>query len=108
MYNGEALHAVQFISKHPDVLPNILVFCISSAVGQLFIFLTIVNFGPLVCSIITTTRKFFTILASIVIFSNTLLPRQWAGMLLVFSGLGIDVYQGRKKQLAAQSNTHPV
>ena len=44
------------------------------------------DFGPLPCSIITTTRKFFTVLASVVIFGNALSQRQWVGAAFVFAG----------------------
>lgn len=108
LYTGEGVEAIGFISRHPEVIFNIIIFCISSAVGQIFIFITIVHFGPLVCSIITTTRKFFTILASIVIFSNALLPRQWVGMMLVFTGLGLDAYQGKAKQKPSTQDTQSV
>ena len=62
---------------------------------QNFIFTTITNFGPLTCSIFTTTRKFFTFLGSVIIFNNPLLPRQWVGVVLVFIGLGLDVVFGK-------------
>ena len=74
------------------------------ACTQYFIFTTITNFGPLTCSIFTTTRKFFTILASVIIFGNALVSRQWAGVLLVFLGLGLDIFFGRGK---AQSKNGP-
>lgn len=48
--------------------------------------MTVVYFGPLTCSIITTTRKFFTILASVVLFANPISPMQWVGTILVFLG----------------------
>ena len=94
---GEGVDAIGFIIRHPEVLYNIAVFGLSSAVGQIFIFTTVTNFGPLTCSIITTTRKFFTLLASVVIFGNVLLTRQWVGVALVFLGLGLDVYFGKAK-----------
>ena len=62
---------------------------------QNFIFLTVTHFGPLTCSIFTTTRKFFTILGSVIIFSHPLLGRQWVGVVLVFVGLGLDAYFGK-------------
>ncbi len=62
---------------------------------QVFIFTTITNFGPLTCSIFTTTRKFFTILGSVIFFGNSLLTRQWIGVVLVFMGLGLDIYFGK-------------
>ena len=44
------------------------------------------DFGPLPCSIITTTRKFFTVLFSVIIFGTILAGHQWIGVVLVFSG----------------------
>lgn len=43
-------------------------FSLASALGQFFIFIMVTDFGPLPCSIVTTTRKFFTILASVIFF----------------------------------------
>lgn len=67
----------------------------SAIMSQNFIFLTVTTFGPLTTSIITTTRKFFTILASVLLFGNALLPHQWVGVVMVFVGLGIDAYYGK-------------
>ena len=44
------------------------------------------EFGPLPCSIITTTRKCFTVLASVIFFGNSLSGQQWIGAALVFTG----------------------
>ena len=62
---------------------------------QNFIFMTVTRFGPLACSVITTTRKFFTILTSVLIFSHPMSALQWLGTLLVFSGLGLDSAFGK-------------
>ncbi|XP_019637760.1 PREDICTED: solute carrier family 35 member B1-like [Branchiostoma belcheri] len=95
---GEVFSFLKFLEKYPYVLGNMFIFSLTSALGQLFIFVTVTNFGPLTCSIITTTRKFFTILASVIIFQNPMLPRQWLGVLLVFSGLAGDSYFGKAKK----------
>ena len=85
---------------------NMLMFSFASAMGQIFIFTTITTFGPLTCSIITTTRKFFTILGSVVLFGNTLLLRQWVGVVFVFVGLSFDVFfDKRKKKQNSPSQT---
>eukprot|EP00968_Pinguiococcus_pyrenoidosus_P029219 scaffold8416_cov267-Pinguiococcus_pyrenoidosus.AAC.3 len=42
-------------------------FAACSAFGQSFIFYTIANFDPLVCTTVTTTRKIFSVLLSIVL-----------------------------------------
>lgn len=58
----------------------------SKLLYQTFIFMTVVYFGPLTCSIVTTTRKFFTILGSVILFGNVMSMMQWVGTVLVFLG----------------------
>lgn len=77
-------------------LTSFYIFCFCCF--QVFIFITVTSFGPLPCSIITTTRKFFTILASVIIFANPMNSRQWLGTVLVFTGLGLDSVYGKEKK----------
>jgi UDP-galactose transporter B1 len=85
--NGQLLKPVHFILRFPQVLSSVLMLNGSMAIGQLFIFLLIAEFDPLVCSLTTTTRKFFSILASIIIYGNPINSTQWGGIALVFCGL---------------------
>ena len=62
LLTGELFEFVAFVSRHPDIIKHLASFSLTSALGQNFIFMTISHFGPLVCSLVTTTRKFFTIL----------------------------------------------
>ena len=73
---------------------------------QNFIFMTVTNFGPLTCSIITTTRKFFTILMSVLIFQNPMSGRQWLGTVFVFIGLGLDSVYGKEKKKEKKESSH--
>ena len=61
--------------------------------GQTFIFYTLKHFNSLVLATITTTRKFFTILASVFLFGHALISEQWIGVALVFLGLVLELYQ---------------
>lgn len=96
---GEAIEFLGFVSRHPAVIWQILTFCVASAFGQFFIFMCVSEFGPLPCSIVTTTRKFFTVLASVIFFGNSLVNRQWVGVVLVFAGLFLDGAYGKKKKV---------
>lgn len=95
LFTGELWEFLRFAERFPTVIYNILLFGLSSALGQSFIFMTVVYFGPLTCSIITTTRKFFTILASVILFANPISAMQWVGTVLVFLGLGLDAKFGK-------------
>ncbi|XP_077476082.1 solute carrier family 35 member B1 [Stigmatopora argus] len=102
LWTGEVWEFLSFTERYPSILYNILLFGITSALGQTFIFMTVVYFGPLTCSIVTTTRKFFTILGSVLLFGNQMSDMQWFGTILVFLGLGLDAKFGkgpRKTQL---------
>uniref|UniRef100_A0A8C4JAJ0 Solute carrier family 35 member B1 n=1 Tax=Dromaius novaehollandiae TaxID=8790 RepID=A0A8C4JAJ0_DRONO len=89
LFTGELWEFLSFAERYPSILYNILLFGLTSALGQSFIFMTVVYFGPLTCSIITTTRKFFTILASVILFANPISTMQWVGTVLVFLGKSV-------------------
>ena len=114
LVSSEVRHFLEFVVRFPYVINDILLFSVMSAIGQvfeaslsfkclifdnlfekMFIFLTVANFGPLPCSIITTTRKFFTVLGSVLLFGNSLSNRQWMGTALVFIGLSLDSFYGK-------------
>eukprot|EP00775_Hariotina_reticulata_P009730 gene9730-9888_t len=85
--SGIGQQLLHFCLQHRSALYDIVIFCLCGAVGQLFIFFTIKQFGSLVNTLICTTRKFFNILGSVVLNANPLLPQQWVAVGLVFSGL---------------------
>lgn len=89
---GEYISFFEFTKRHPGIIWELITFSAASAIGQFFIFLTVSDFGPLPCSIVTTTRKFFTVLGSVIFFGNVLLPRQWLATGCVFSGLFLDAF----------------
>ncbi|KAF5270500.1 hypothetical protein FQA39_LY08378 [Lamprigera yunnana] len=92
LLSGELIQFVEFVTRHPVVLTHMSLLALAGALGQLFIFLTVTEFGPLPCSVVTTTRKFFTVLGSVLLFGNVLSVRQWTGAVIVFSGLFLDVF----------------
>lgn len=55
------------------------------------------NFNSFVTSIITTTRKFFTVLMSVFIFKHDLSSMQWCGVGMVFSGLISELFEKYQK-----------
>lgn len=85
--SGIGQELLLFCTQHTGAAWDIGLFCLCGAVGQLFIFFTIKQFGSLVNTLICTTRKFFNILGSVVLNANPLLPQQWWAVSLVFTGL---------------------
>ncbi|CAL5039190.1 unnamed protein product [Urochloa decumbens] len=95
---ANGFEAVKFCQDNPEVAWDIFYFCLCGAVGQNFIFLTISRFGSLTNTTITTTRKFMSIVVSSVISGNPLSPKQWGSVVMVFSGLSIQIYLKWKKK----------
>eukprot|EP00599_Poterioochromonas_sp_BG-1_P006500 CAMPEP_0173149930 /NCGR_PEP_ID=MMETSP1105-20130129/10633_1 /TAXON_ID=2985 /ORGANISM="Ochromonas sp., Strain BG-1" /LENGTH=339 /DNA_ID=CAMNT_0014064919 /DNA_START=281 /DNA_END=1300 /DNA_ORIENTATION=+ len=78
---------IAFCVKNPVIFGKILKFAVCSAVGQSFIFYTIANFDPLVCTTVTTTRKVFSVLLSIFLHGHQLSPQGWFGLSLASAGI---------------------
>ncbi|KAI9318606.1 UAA transporter [Dichotomocladium elegans] len=91
-YNNELWRAIQFCQTHPAVVGDVLLFGLCGALGQLFIFYTLQEYGSLRLVTVTVTRKLFTMLLSIFWFDHRLTLGQWFGVLLVFLAIGIEAY----------------
>jgi UDP-galactose transporter B1 len=89
---------VGFILKYPAVVKDVVLLALLGTMGQVFIFYTIYAFSPLFLSIVTTTRKFFTVLASIAIYGHVLNIYQWCSIGLVFIGVTIEMLSGDKSK----------
>ncbi|XP_030379280.1 solute carrier family 35 member B1 homolog [Scaptodrosophila lebanonensis] len=102
---GEGKEFLHFATRHPQLWAHIALIALCGAMGQLFVFLMVAGFGTLACSMVTTTRKFFTVLWSVLIFGNRVVLRQWFGVVLVFAALFADilVLYG-KKQVPSQNS----
>jgi UDP-galactose transporter B1 len=84
---GELTSGVQFCLSNPVIFEKILKFAVCSAIGQSFIFYTIANFDPLVCTTVTTTRKVFSVLLSIFLNGHAMSTQGWAGIGLASAGI---------------------
>lgn len=90
---GSLAGGAAFIRAHPDVLWLLGGLALLSGTGNVFIYLALVAFNPLVVSLITTLRKFSTIVLSAVVFRHHLNALQWFAVAILFVGLlWRDVY----------------
>jgi len=88
--SGESKEVIHFINNNPGVLYELLLFSIATPIGNHFIFLLIHEFGSLQCSIVTTIRKFLTILVNTLLLGRSLSLWQWISVVAVFGGLELD------------------
>lgn len=98
-YWNELSHSISFVSTHPSILRDIVLFGLTGSIGQLFIFVTLSLYGSLTLVTITVTRKMCTMLLSVVVFEHELTRGQWAGVACVFVAVGMEAVVGiREKQ----------
>ncbi|CAK9783136.1 hypothetical protein CC85DRAFT_326970 [Cutaneotrichosporon oleaginosum] len=94
------LQSIRFLATHPSSLAPLAAYAALGGLGQLFIFETIAHFGSLTLVMVTVTRKLFTMLLSVFVFGHTLTPGQWAGVAVVFAGIGVEA--GFKRREASK------
>merc|ERR550514_186301 len=82
------LQVVSFLVANPGIVSHICIMSVCSAVGQLFIFYTIKNYGPLVFATIQTVRQLLSIVLSIIFFNHPVNTMEGVGILIVFGALG--------------------
>lgn len=103
---GDIPVVTEFLYANPIAFRYNVITAITSATGQLFIFYTIKEFGPIVFTVMMTTRQLFSITISCIIFGHEISPVSLVGAVLVFS---VIFYQIRRKYLAriARQNSDP-
>jgi adenosine 3'-phospho 5'-phosphosulfate transporter B2 len=69
--------SIQFIARNPEALWWILALSVCSAAVQIVISYTIKRYGAVVFATIMTTRQFFSVLLSSIVFWTPLAPGQW-------------------------------
>eukprot|EP00419_Tripos_fusus_P000087 CAMPEP_0172685278 /NCGR_PEP_ID=MMETSP1074-20121228/20128_1 /TAXON_ID=2916 /ORGANISM="Ceratium fusus, Strain PA161109" /LENGTH=321 /DNA_ID=CAMNT_0013504393 /DNA_START=35 /DNA_END=1000 /DNA_ORIENTATION=- len=102
---GEFQPGWKFCMENPAIFKNILQFAACSAVGQAFIFFVISTFDPLVCTTVTTTRKVFSVLYSILMKGHQMNAQGWTGVSMACGGILLELeekYSKNKKH--AKSN----
>jgi solute carrier family 35 (UDP-galactose transporter), member B1 len=98
----ELSSALSFLQRHPSVLYDVLGFALCGAIGQLFIFATLERFSSLLLVTVTVTRKMLTMVLSVVWYGKSLTQGQWAGVGLVFGGIGTEAYISAQEKKAKQ------
>lgn len=84
LQSGEGITALAFIMADSEAFLHMLILSVTSATGQLFIFYTIKEFGPVIFTIMMTTRQIVSLFLSCIMFSHPLNIWGWMGSMSVF------------------------
>lgn len=91
----------EFLLVNPKAFQYNVITAITSASGQLCIFYTIREFGPIVFTIMMIIRQMISICISAVAFHHVITGKAFVGMFMVF---GVLFYQTRRKYYAKMSS----
>jgi adenosine 3'-phospho 5'-phosphosulfate transporter B2 len=94
VHKEELYVSLYFVYEHPHMIIHLIIFCICSTVGQLFIFYTIKTFGAVVFSIIMTIRILFSTILSCLVYSHNITELGLLGIAIV---VGAVSYRIKKK-----------
>jgi solute carrier family 35 (UDP-galactose transporter), member B1 len=92
------------IQPYISLIQNLCILNIAAAFGQIFIFITITWYTPVITTMITTTRKFITIVISVVLYGHTFTNIQWLCIMFIFLGLYIAII-GTTNKTKVKTNT---
>jgi len=90
---GGFVDAVYFMVRHPLFISHIAVMSVTSAVGQLFIYFTIAEFGAVTFTIIMTVRQGFAIMLSCIIYHHSVSLFGVEGIIICFIAIFIRTYR---------------
>lgn len=83
---------LQRIMTSPDILAECVIWGMAGSIGQIFIFLTISLFDCYLLTIITTTRKFFSVVYSNFRFGHNFDQMQWVGASIVMICTFVELF----------------
>ena len=95
---------MEFLLHNPEAVWNNVITAITSATGQMFIFYTIKTFGPVVFTIIMTTRQMISMCISTIYFGHTISMGSFFGACVVFSVLFYRVARKRAQKKVGSRN----
>lgn len=89
---GAFTYAASFAAQHPLFVAHVLILSMTSAVGQLFIYYTIAQFGPVTFTIIMIVRHGLAILLSCIVYHHSVHVIGIVGIVVMFAAIFARIY----------------
>lgn len=86
------------IAANPNDLRDVIMIGVSGAVGQIFIYLTISLFNSYVLTVMTTSRKLFSVVLSSFAFNHKFTTVQWSGAAVVMIATVVELITSRRRK----------
>ncbi|EEC14079.1 UDP-galactose transporter, putative, partial [Ixodes scapularis] len=103
LQQGALLASLRFMVRFPAFFYDCLLLSICSATGQLFVFYTISQFGPVVFVIAMTVRQAVAVLLSCLIYGHSLGGMGVVGVLTIFGAVFAKIYLNQRARRGKQT-----
>ncbi|XP_063696926.1 adenosine 3'-phospho 5'-phosphosulfate transporter 1 [Culicoides brevitarsis] len=102
---GTFFQSVGFVKEHPKFMIDCITLSLCATTGQLFIYYTLLKFGPMVFTIIMSLRQAIAILLSCLIYKHRITISGVIGIVIVFMAVSIRFYGGyRLRQIRQKAD----
>lgn len=95
--SGEGRDLFEFCLRFPNVIWKMAICILLGIAGNFCISSMVVNFGSLPLSLVTTSRKIFSVFVSAIAFNKILTLQQWIATAALFVVLMLDSYFSKRK-----------
>merc|ERR1719217_319719 len=92
-FSGDLNHSIAFVLSRPDAMIDVMALSLIATLGQIFIYVTVQKHGPVVLSMIMTTRQVWSVILSCVLFGHNMPGVAVGAAGMVFSVLLIRSYR---------------
>jgi solute carrier family 35 (adenosine 3'-phospho 5'-phosphosulfate transporter), member B2 len=99
---GGFIEAMLFLTRHPIFLSHIALLSVMSAIGQLFIYYTIAEFGAVTFTIIMTVRQGFAILLSCIFYGHSVKLHGIVGVIVCFTAIFVRIFHANFLRVSQQ------
>jgi adenosine 3'-phospho 5'-phosphosulfate transporter B2 len=99
---GGFVDALSFMIRHPSFVTHIAILSVTSGIGQLFIYYTIAEFGPVTFTIIMTVRQGFAILLSCITYNHYVGFSGIIGIIMCFIAIFFRTYSSHQQHIGTR------
>merc|ERR1719183_2388378 len=92
-FSGSFNSTLGFIMARPEAFMDVLALSVIATLGQIFIYVTVQKHGPVVLSMIMTTRQVWSVILSCILFGHNMPGVACGAAAMVFSVLLIRSYR---------------
>ena len=98
LQQGTLFSSLEFMSRFPSFGTDCVILSICSAVGQLFIYYTISEFGAVTFIIIMTLRQLVAIIISCITYNHPITAMGILGVMIVFGAMFLKIFCGQRSR----------